>query len=64
MLTDAELLDELKRRYGPNNVGEKIEERAGWRYVRIKNLPVLYEQAYDEVAGQGAYQEGLRRQQE
>jgi hypothetical protein len=61
MLSDDELLQGLRERYGTEAVGA-IEEQSGRRFVRIKNLPVTYPDAYDQVAGAGAYAADLARE--
>jgi hypothetical protein len=61
MLTDAELIDLLRRKYGHSNVADTVEVHGGRRYLHINRLPVRFEDAYDEVAGPGAYVEAVGR---
>lgn len=55
MLTDEEILQGLRLVYGAR-VGDGIEVRAERRFFRIDGLPVTYTNAYDLVAGAGAYE--------
>ena len=55
MLTEEELLEELRRRH--KQVGG-IEEHGGQRFVYIDGMPVRYKNAYESVAGLGSYEDG------
>jgi len=64
MLTDEELLDSLRRKYGKENVGEIVEIKDGRRFIRIKGIPAPYETIYDEMVGPGEYKRAIAEKDE
>ena len=63
MMPDSDLLAALRELHGEENVSDSYMQ-SGARYVRIKNLPVHYGEAYDMINGTGTYERDLGRDAE
>jgi hypothetical protein len=63
MLTDEELLERLRTKYGTAHIGG-IEDDEGRRFVRIYGLRVAYRDAYNDVAGKGVYEQSIMDQEQ